>query len=134
MVKEGTLDGGSKGGGKEEIGEGEWVSLNTLSLRKIKIWQNYSTSLELKRKEEMGVFLSWNEEDGRLYSSDEGNMNRRPFNESWQGIMNLDLILAFGKIWCIKCGDWWEWRANKVRNCLILVLKLKPRMSSFWEN
>ena len=30
------LDGGPKGGGKEELGEGEWVSLNTLSLRKTK--------------------------------------------------------------------------------------------------
>ena len=24
-------------------------------------------------------------------------MNGRPFNEGWQGIMNLDLILALGK-------------------------------------
>ena len=47
MVEEGTLNGGSKGGGKEELGEGEWVSLNILSLGKIKIWQDYSTSLEL---------------------------------------------------------------------------------------
>ena len=59
MVEEETLDGGLKGGGKEELGEGEWVSLNTLSLRKTKIWQDYSTSLELKR----GVFVSWNEGD-----------------------------------------------------------------------
>ena len=62
MVEERILDGGLKGGGKEELGEGEWVSLNTLSLRKAKIWQDYSTSLELKRKEEMGVFcVFWNE-------------------------------------------------------------------------
>ena len=52
MAKEGTLDGGFKSGGKEEVGEGEWVSLNTLSLRKAKIWQDYFTSLELKRREE----------------------------------------------------------------------------------
>ena len=40
MVEEETLGGGSKGGEKEELGEGEgeWVSLNTLSLRKTKIW------------------------------------------------------------------------------------------------
>ena len=60
MMKEGTLDRGPKGGGKKEIGEKEWVSLNTLSLRKTKIWQDYSTSLELKRKEEKrrdGVFV-----------------------------------------------------------------------------
>ena len=34
---------------KEELGEGEWVSFNTLSFKKIKIWYDYSTSLELKR-------------------------------------------------------------------------------------
>ena len=64
MVEEGTLDGGPKGGGKEDLGEGEWVSLNTLSLRKTKIWQDYSTSLELKRKEEMGFYVLWNEGNG----------------------------------------------------------------------
>ena len=65
MVEEGTLDGGLKGGGKEELGEEEWVSLNTLSLRKTKIWQDYSTSLELKRGEENEFFnLSWNEWEG----------------------------------------------------------------------
>ena len=57
MVEEGTLDGGLKGGGKVELGEEEWVSLNTLSLRKTKIWQDYSTSLELKRGEERGFFF-----------------------------------------------------------------------------
>ena len=36
-VEEETLGRGSKGGGKEELGEEEWVSLNTLSLRKTKI-------------------------------------------------------------------------------------------------
>ena len=30
MVEEETLDGGPKDGGKEELGEREWVSLNTL--------------------------------------------------------------------------------------------------------
>ena len=34
MVEEKTLEGGPKGGGKEEVGEGEWVSLNTLSLKR----------------------------------------------------------------------------------------------------
>ena len=57
MVEEETLEGGLKGGGKEELREEEWVSLNTLSLRKTKIWQDYSTSLELKRGEEKGVFF-----------------------------------------------------------------------------
>ena len=50
-----------------------------------------------------------------IYSSGGENMNGKPFNESWQRIMNLDLILVFGKILCIKCEDWWEWGANKVR-------------------
>ena len=56
-MEEEILDEGPKGGGKEELGEGEWVSLNTLSLRKTKIWQDYSTSLELKRREEKGFFF-----------------------------------------------------------------------------
>ena len=65
MVDKETLDGGPKGGGKEELGEGEWVLLNTLSLRKTKIWQDYSTSLELKREEERGVLcVFWNEGEG----------------------------------------------------------------------
>ena len=61
MVEEGTLNGGPKGREKEELGEEEWVSLNTLSLRKTKIWQDCSTSLELKRGEKMGVLcaLEW---------------------------------------------------------------------------
>ena len=56
-MKEETLEGGPKGGGKEELGEEEWVSLNALSLRKTKIWQDYSISLELKRGEEREFFL-----------------------------------------------------------------------------
>ena len=44
MVEEETLEWGLKGGGKEKLGEEEWVSLNTLSLKKTKIWQDYSTS------------------------------------------------------------------------------------------
>ena len=67
MVEEETLEGGPKGGGKEELGEEEWVSLNILSIRKTKIWQDYSTSLELKRREEMGVFVVlWNEGEGEF--------------------------------------------------------------------
>ena len=60
-VEKKTLSRGSKGGGKEELGEEEWVSLNTLSLRKTKIWQDYLTSLELKRGEKRGVLfaLEW---------------------------------------------------------------------------
>ena len=53
MAEEMTLDGGSKSEGKEDLGEEEGVSLNTLSLRKTKIWQDYSTSLELKSGEEI---------------------------------------------------------------------------------
>ena len=63
MVKEETLGRGPNGGGKEELGGEEWVSLNTLSLKKIKIWKDYSTSLELKRREERGFLCLWNEGD-----------------------------------------------------------------------
>ena len=117
-VKEETLGRDLKGGGKEELGEEEWVSLNTLSLMKTKIWQNYSTSLELERWREGFFFffwVPWNEGERGLYSSGGGNMNGRPFNEGWQRIMNLDLILILGEIWCIKCRDWWEWGASKIR-------------------
>ena len=98
-MEEEILDGSPKSGGKEELGEREWVSLNTLSLKKTKIWQDYSISLELKRGEEMRFFLCLGvkEQEG-LYSSGGGNMNGRPFNEGWQRIMNLDLILALEKI------------------------------------
>ena len=103
MVEEETFEGGPKGGGKEELGEEEWVSLNTLSIRKTKIWQDYSTSLELKRGEDRRIFVCLGmKERGGLYSSGGENMKGRPFNEGWQRIMNLILILALGEIWCIK--------------------------------
>ena len=44
MVEEETFKGGPKGGGKEKLREEEWVSLNTLSLKKTKMWQDYLTS------------------------------------------------------------------------------------------
>ena len=48
----------------------------------------------------MGFFLCSRMNDrGGIYSSCEGNMNGRPLNEGGQGIMNLDLILAFREIW-----------------------------------
>ena len=77
-----TLEGGSKGGGKEELGNGEWISLNTLSLRKTKIWQDYLTLLKLKRgeKNEVFFFLEWRKEGG-LYSSGGRNMNERSLNK-----------------------------------------------------
>ena len=65
-VEEKTLGGDPKGGGKEKLGKGEWVSLNTLSLKKTKIWQNYSTSLKLKRGEEIKFFCLGMEEMGSL--------------------------------------------------------------------
>ena len=85
MVEEGTLDRGPKGGGKEELWEGEWISLNTLSLRKTKICQDYSISVELKRRKEKRrerdfLCLGMKEREN-LYNSDGGNMDGRPFNE-----------------------------------------------------
>ena len=47
---------GPMGGWKEELEEEEWVSLINLSLKKIKIWQDYLISLELKREEDGGFF------------------------------------------------------------------------------
>ena len=47
-------------------------------------------------------------ERGDLYSNGGENINGMPFNEGWQRIMNLNLILALGEIWCIKWKDWWE--------------------------
>ena len=60
-VEEETFGKGPKGGGKEELGNEEWVSLNTLNLKKIKIWQDYLISLELKRGEDRRFFcvLEW---------------------------------------------------------------------------
>ena len=67
-MEEKTLGRGPKGGGKEELGEEEWVSLNILSLRKTKIWQDYSTSLKLKRGEEREFFCVFsNEGEGGVY-------------------------------------------------------------------
>ena len=66
-VEEETLYRGPKGGGKEELGEEEWVSLNTLSLRKTKIWQDYSTSLELKRGEERGFLCAFGMNENGVY-------------------------------------------------------------------
>ena len=50
-----------------------------------------------ERRREWGFCVLWNEGKGGLYSSGGENMNIRPFNEGWQRIMNLVLILALGK-------------------------------------
>ena len=36
------------------------------------------------------------------------------FNKQSKRIMNLDLILDFGELWCIKCRNWWEWGVSKI--------------------
>ena len=64
MVEEETLEGGLKGRGKEELGEEEWVPLNTLSLKKTKIWQDYSTSLNSREKKKWGFCVLWNWGEG----------------------------------------------------------------------
>ena len=81
-MEEETFGRFPKGRGKEELREEEWVSLDTLSLRKTKIWQDYSTSLEFKKGEEMGVFVCLKiKEMESLYSNGRGNMNGMSFNE-----------------------------------------------------
>ena len=53
-----------------------------MSLRKTKIRQDYSISLELKRGEERGFLCVFGmNEIGGIYSSGGGNMNGRLFNE-----------------------------------------------------
>ena len=99
-MEEKTLGRDLKGGGKEELEEKEWVSLNNLNLKKMKIWQEYSTSLKLKKGEEREFFfvcLGMQEKEG-LYSSGGGNMNGKSFNKGWQRIMNLDFIKLWGNL------------------------------------
>ena len=70
--------------------------------------QDMTRLLNFTRTQEKrgGFFVCFEMKEMRgLYSSGERNMNGRPFNEGWQRIMNLDLILAFGEIWCTKCRD-----------------------------
>ena len=64
-----TLGRGPKDRGIEEIGEGEgeWVSFNILNFRKTKIWQDYSTSLELKRGEEREFFFCLRMKERAVY-------------------------------------------------------------------
>ena len=62
--------------------------------------------LNIREEKIWGFCVLWNGGDGGLYSSGGENMNEMLFNEGWQRIMNLDLILAFGEIGCIKFRDW----------------------------
>ena len=57
---------------------------------------NFTRTQEKKRDEVFCVYFEMKERGG-LYNSGGGNMNGRSFNEGWQRIINLDLILAFGK-------------------------------------
>ena len=66
-MEEEILGRGPKDGGKEELEEEEWVSLNILSLKKTKIWQDYSTSLELKGGKDMGFFLCFGMKERGVY-------------------------------------------------------------------
>ena len=64
-----TVDGETLGRGPKDgrIEEEGWVSFNILNFRKTKIWQDYSTSLELKRGEEMRVFMCLRIDKMRVY-------------------------------------------------------------------
>ena len=68
---------------------------------------NFTRTQEKRRDRGFFVCFEMNERGG-LYSNSGENINRMPFNEGWQRIMNLNLILALGEIWCIKWKDWWE--------------------------
>ena len=57
---------------------------------------NFNKTQERGRDEVFLCALAWRRSGG-LYSSSGGNMNGMSFNEGWQRIMNLDLILAWGK-------------------------------------
>ena len=97
MVEEETLGKGPKGRGKEELGNSESHSIPWVSRR-----PRHDKTTQLPRIQERRrdrVFMCFGmKEMGGLYSSSGENMNERPFNEGWQRIMNLDLILALGEI------------------------------------
>ena len=61
--------------------------------------QDMTRLLNFTRTQERGFFVCFEMKEIRgLYSSGGRNMNGRLFNEGWQKIMNLDLILAFEEI------------------------------------
>ena len=67
MVEEETLERGPKGGGKEELGKEEWISLNTLSLKKTKIDKITQLPWTQERRRN-GVFVCFEiEERGGVY-------------------------------------------------------------------
>ena len=59
-----------------------------------------------ERRKDGGFGVCGMEKNESLYSNGGENMNERSFNDGWQRIMILDLILAFGEIGCIKFRDW----------------------------
>ena len=106
--------GRSEGWRKRRVRRGRVSLTQYLESQKDQDMTRLLNFLELKRGEDRR-FLCVLEWRGGLYSSSWGSMNERLFNEGWKRIMNLDLILAFGEIWWIKCRDWWEWGASKIR-------------------
>ena len=66
MVEEETLERGPKGGGKEELGKEEWISLNTLSLKKTKIDKITQLPWTQERRRE-GVFVCFGMEENEVY-------------------------------------------------------------------
>ena len=123
------------------------MSLNQyLKSQKTKIWQDYSTSLELKKGEEMVFLCPWNGEGRGVYIVVvekiwiEWHLVR--VDKGSKRIMNLDPILVFRESWCIKFGGWWEWWASKTTKNLVFPVALvtarrakfkKSYLTQFWS-
>ena len=56
-MEEEILYGGPKGGGKEELGEGEWVSLNTLNFQEDQDMTRLLNFTRTQKKRREGDFL-----------------------------------------------------------------------------
>ena len=101
MVEEETLGKGPKGRGKEELGNSESHSIPWVSRRPRHDKTTQLPRIQERRRDTVFVCFGMKEMGG-LYSSGGENMNGILFNEGWQRIMNLDLVLALGEIWWLN--------------------------------